>query len=153
MEESSHLHVVTFKHKMKSSVDLKRKNFDWSVSLEIVFSTGSAFLEANILIQSNFESESGSDLAKPPTRVTLLNWDETTLLAPRGRFERCFPKGILTCCFNNVGVLFLKGPVSSSFQSATLYLAQRTARLHSTTDNMVCRKFLKSWWIWMNNCS
>ena len=64
-----------------------------------------------------------------------LNRDETTLLAPRGRFERCFPKGILTYCFNNVGVLFLKGPVSSSFQSATLYLAQRTARLHSTTQH------------------
>ena len=69
-----------------------------------------------------------------------LNRDETTLLAPRGRFERCFPKGILTYCFNNVGVLFLKGPVSSSFQSATLHLAQRTARLHSTTDSVVCRK-------------
>ena len=138
MEESSHLHVVTFKHKMKSSVDLKRKTF-------LFFITGSAFLEANILIQSNFELKSGSDLAKPLTRVMSLNREETTLLAPRGRFERCFPKGILTCCFNNVGVLFLKGPVSSSFQSATLYLAQRTARLHSTTDSVrVCRKFHKS---------
>lgn len=129
---------------MKSSIDLIRKTFYWSVLPERIFITSSAFLEANTLIQRNFELKSGSDLAKPLTRVMSLNRDETTLLAPRGRFERCFPEGILTCCFNNVGVLFLKGPVSSSFQSATLYLAQRTARLHSTTDSVVCRKFHKS---------
>ena len=129
---------------MKSSIDLIRKTFLLERFTRKSFHYRFCFSRSQHPNSTEFRVEERFRPGQATDSCYVLNRDETTLLAPRGRFERCFPKGILTYCFNNVGVLFLKGPVSSSFQSATLYLAQRTARLHSTTDSVVCRKFHKS---------
>lgn len=41
----------------------------------------------------------------------------------------------------------------SLFWSATLFSVLQKARLHYSTDSVVCWKFCHSWWIWISSCN
>ena len=150
MEESSELHVAAFKYKMLSQTYIASKSFlseRFTTYFRVIFLC--LFRSRDLNSVWCFDEEP----FRPGNRFVLCCRTEIELDLWEGS-RWYFPKSMLTWCYSDMFSLpFFRGPVTSSFQSATSCSAQRTPCLHSTTDSIVGWKFYTFWWIWMNSCS
>ena len=85
--------------------------------------------------------------------TTWMNWDNTTRLDLWRNLRRYFPKATLTCCFSAIRMLSLLSSVLFLPERNVMFSTTGTTCLHSPMNRVVCWKFYKFWWIWINNCS